>query len=105
MESEMQLGSDASQPETESFPTSFEETQATFLKSIGTDLPAADLAQKYSISEVELGELILAFRAIDTDGSGTISAEEITSVLRCVFWILSLARSIRSAYMRVYHRL
>ena len=52
---------------------------------MGTDLDVATLSEKYSLSEGEIRELILAFRAIDSDNSGSFDAEEMLKVLRCAY--------------------
>lgn len=56
----------------------------SFLKSLGTGLDVSGLAKTYSLSEGEIEELIIAFNAIDKDGSGSFDADEISAVLRCV---------------------
>lgn len=57
----------------------------SFLKDIGTDLDVASLSEKYSLSEGEIRELILAFRALDSDNSGSFDSEELLNVLRFAY--------------------
>lgn len=51
------------------------------------DLDVPAVAKRYSLSEGEVKELIVAFSAIDSDGSGSIDADEIIAVLRYEFYI------------------
>jgi Ca2+-binding EF-hand superfamily protein len=46
------------------------------------------LAERHKLTRHEVEELVLAFRGIDADGSGTLEVSEILDALRCaVQWL------------------